>query len=297
VVNEPRSGSSWLQEISQTHPGVRVQFELGLEHGDDALACRRCARPSVPDSKRADRFPPRSRPPLACGMTVFGSANSPADVAALAARSGAALVVLLRVNHVAHAVSLFRHFNNLARPVAAAWDADAATEPVLVPWGSGELVRAVEASRAAYAHLLRFPAAGRQPAHLVFYEDLKQRPAAVWAALQAFLGLPPPPTPPPAEAGAGGGGGLEMLEQRSSDRPSIRYLERLAELQAELAGEDWGDMLRDPAFDDAVDAAAAFAEACRLHPAADLSWRGAPSCAAAAAGGGAAGGAASAPLG
>jgi hypothetical protein len=285
VVNEPRSGSSWLQEISQTHPGVLVQFELGLEHGDDALACRRCARPNVPDSKRPHRFPSRSHPPLACGMTIFGSANRPADVAELAARNDAALVVLLRLNHVAHAVSLFRHFHRMVRPLAADPGADTAVEPVLVPWGSRELLRAVEASREAYAHLLHFPVAARQPAHLIFYEDLKQHPAAVWASLQAFLGLTPPPTPPPADWD-----GLEMLEQRSSDRPSIQYLEHLAELQAELGGEEWGDMLRDPAFDDAVDAAAAFAEACRLHPAANLSWRGAASCAAAATAGGGDGG-------
>ena len=33
VVNEARSGSSWPQEISQMHPGIKVQFKLDLQYG------------------------------------------------------------------------------------------------------------------------------------------------------------------------------------------------------------------------------------------------------------------------
>jgi hypothetical protein len=291
LLNEARSGSSWLQEISQTHPGVRVQFELGLAHADDALACRQCTRPDVPDSKRAR--PPRLHPPLACGLTAFGSANRVGDVAALASRREAVLVLLLRINHVAHAVSLYRHVRRTTNrpqlpplpglsstPTAAAEAAAAgaaAADAAPVPWDADELWRAVEESRAAYTRLLAFPAAAGRPAHLLFYEDLKREPAAVWAALQRFLGLSPAAAPTAGDA-AGGGGGLEALEKRSSDRAGVLYLGRLGELQAELGKEEWGDMLLDPGFDESADAAAAFAEACRLHPAAALSWRGAASC-------------------
>ena len=38
VINEPRSRSSWLQEISQMHPGVKVQLDLAA--GDAALHLR-----------------------------------------------------------------------------------------------------------------------------------------------------------------------------------------------------------------------------------------------------------------
>ena len=274
------------------HPGVRVQFELDLARGDDALQCRQCSRPHVPDSKRAQSAPPRLHPPLACGLTMFGSANRVDDVATLASKHGAVLLVLLRINHVAHAISLYRHIRrSINQPPELAFllkqrasdttdsaadqaAAAAAADTAPVPWGAGELWRAVEESRGAYARLLGFPAAAGRPAHLLFYEDLKRDPAAVWAALQRFLGLPPTPSGPDA-------GRLAALERRSSDRPAILYLERLGELQAELGGEEWADMLLNPLYDDAVDAADAFAEACRLQPSASLSWRGAASCAAA----------------
>ena len=116
----------------------------------------------------------------------------------------------------------------------------------------------------AYTRLLQFPARTGLPAHLIFYEDLKRSPEAALAALHRFLGLPPPPPPP---------GGLAVLEPLASDRPAIKYLRNLTGLQAALGGEEWGDMLLDPGYDAAVDAAAAFAEACRLHPAARMSWR------------------------
>ena len=64
VVNEARTGSSWLQEVSQMHPGVKVQFELDMDKGNDALLCRQCSRPTVPNSKHAGRLPPKLPPPL-----------------------------------------------------------------------------------------------------------------------------------------------------------------------------------------------------------------------------------------
>ena len=255
MLNEARSGSSWLQEMSASHPGIKVQFELDLRLGDAALACKRCDRPDVPDSKRASAggapTPPKLHPPAACGMTAFGSANAFSAVADLAARRGAALVVLLRLNHVAHAVSSYRHFN-WPRP---AW-LDAA-----------QLARAVEEARQANARLEAFPARTGRPAHLIFYEDMKRRPAAVWAALQRFLGLPA------AAASAAEDDALRLLERRASDRPAIHYLANLTGLQAELGAADWGDMLLDPDYDAAVNATEAFERVCRLHPAAEMSWR------------------------
>ncbi len=130
------------------HAGVLVQFELDLAHGDAALACKRCPRPGAPDSKRRAGLPPRRHPPLACGLTLFGSANPYRDVAALAARHGAGLVVLLRINHVAHAVSAYRHFRRAGRARADGLGEEAPGGAVEeVPWGAEELARAVEESR------------------------------------------------------------------------------------------------------------------------------------------------------
>lgn len=272
VLNEARSGSSWLQEISVSHPGIKVQFELDLRLGDSALACKECVRPGVPDSKRAGAAagPAKWHPPSACGMSAFGSANAFADVAALAARHDAALVVLLRLNHVAHAVSSYRHFNKVVPtpPPGTFWAGPpAAAAPVLeVPWGPGQLARAVEEAREANARLLEFPARTGRPAHLIFYEDMKRRPAAVWAGLQRFLGLPLAPS-------TGEESALHGMEQRASDRPAIRYLANLTGLQAALGGEEWGDMLLDPGYDEAVNVTEAFERACRLHPGARMSWR------------------------
>ena len=236
-----------------------------------AAAAERHPVPQVPDSKYLSRIPPKLHPPHVCGMTFFGSSNSFPDVAGLAARHDAALVILLRVNHVAHAVSSYRHFN---KPVVRRWGprgafaeypglaAGASLTVEQVPWGAADLARAVEEARQSYARLLQFPARTRRPAHLIFYEDLKRHPEAVWVALQRFLGLDPMVME-----------GLDMLERRSSDRPAIQYLQGLQGLQAELAGEGWADMLIDPDYDEALNVTDAFAEACRLYPEAEVSWR------------------------
>eukprot|EP00292_Cryptomonas_paramecium_P024464 CAMPEP_0113682118 /NCGR_PEP_ID=MMETSP0038_2-20120614/12443_1 /TAXON_ID=2898 /ORGANISM="Cryptomonas paramecium" /LENGTH=150 /DNA_ID=CAMNT_0000601067 /DNA_START=77 /DNA_END=525 /DNA_ORIENTATION=+ /assembly_acc=CAM_ASM_000170 len=99
VLNEPRSGSSWLQEISMMHPGVMVQFELDYLAGDAALSCQQCLR-KAPDSKHPSRLPRKLFPPLACGMTMFGGNNQFSDVSSLAARHNASLVIVLRRDHL-----------------------------------------------------------------------------------------------------------------------------------------------------------------------------------------------------
>ena len=260
VLNEPRSGSSWLQEISQMHPGIKVQFELDLDAGDAALACKQCLRPWTPDSKRPALLPAKLHPPLACGMTTFASDNRIADLRALARRAGARLVVLLRRDHLAQAVSSYLHFNrdrfgpDVQRPV---------------DWDAQELRRAVAEHRQAYARLLRMAAESGRPAHLVFYEDLVADAGAVWRGLQAFLGVP-----------AVAVSGIAALERRSTSKPPAHYLRHLELLQKELAGTPLGDALRDggPGGGGGTGAAgglgAEFARVCRVYGRGGLlSWR------------------------
>jgi hypothetical protein len=169
------------------HPGVKVQFELDLAAGDAALACHQCRRPQVPNSKNASRLPRKWHPPLACGMTLFGANNRLPEVAALAARHAARLVVVLRRNHLAHAVSAYLHFNQPRRsPPKALPGAPPPPPPppapdLWVPWGEQELRRAVGEHAQAYDRLAAYAAAAGRPAHFVFYEDLKARPAEVRA--------------------------------------------------------------------------------------------------------------------
>ena len=262
MVNEARSGSSWLQEISQMHPGIMVQFELDLSNGDSALSCMECSRSKVPDSKHLGRIPPKLHPPLACGMTIFGSSNRFVEVKQLADRHNAVLVILLRLNHVAHAISSYRHFNQKSGTKATYESIQKPGEAGMIQWQSAELVRAVEEMRESYVRLLQFPARTGRRAHIVFYEDLKHHPKEVWEGLQKFLLLPIAIME-----------GLEMLERKSTDRPSIYFLQDLPSLQAELADQDWADMLLDPNFDEHVNTTAAFTEACHTYPKAFLSWR------------------------
>jgi hypothetical protein len=100
--------------MSMMHPGIKVQFELDMMYGDSALRCMQCHRPRnltrTPDTKHPERLPNKTHPPLACGMTIFGVPNGFHEVAALAAAHNASLVLLLRRNHVAHAISAKLHF-------------------------------------------------------------------------------------------------------------------------------------------------------------------------------------------
>ena len=235
------------------HPGIKVQFELDMEFAPSALTCKQCHRPSNPNSKFPERLPPKLHPPQACGMTLFGSSNRVEDVRALADQHNASLVVLLRRNHVAHAISSYRHFLRLPR--------GASRRDATVPWSFAELDEAARKAKSAYDRLLAFADAGR-PTHLVFYEDLKARPAEVWDRLQAFLGLPRRELPSIGE-----------LEARSTSRPSIEYLERLPELRALAAGSEWEGALADAGHDARLDLEAEFRAVCARRPAAGLSWR------------------------
>ena len=78
-----------------------------------------------PDTKHPQRLPYKTHPPLACGMTI--GPNSFWEVSALAADHNASLVLLLRRNHVAHAISAHLQFrprsSNLLADRNISWDA------------------------------------------------------------------------------------------------------------------------------------------------------------------------------
>jgi len=254
------------------HPGIKVQFELDIKYGHDALSCKECPRPKVPDSKNLGHIPPKQHPPLACGLSIFGSSNSFEDVAELAERNSALLIILLRINHVSHAISSHRHFNKPARPAHQEFIFNpvlGAFEPHVLPntieqisWTSNDMIRLVEEQRQAYSRLLQFPSNTHRPAHLVFYEDMKRNPQQVWLGLQKFLNIPTVSVI-----------GLESLEKKATNKPSIMYLKNLPLLQDKLQNQEWRDMLLEPEFDLLVNVTEAFQEACNLYPVAHLSWR------------------------
>jgi hypothetical protein len=235
------------------HPAIKVQFELDMEYGDAALQCKQCYRPKHPDSKFPERLPPKRHPPQACGMTIFGSSNKVEEVRRLAEQHNASLVILLRRNHVAHAISAYRHFARVPRHMSR--------QDLTVPWGLAELQSEASKQRDAYERLLQYAQTGR-PTHIIFYEDLKARPGAVWDRLQAFLGVSRQEL-----------AGIEGLEAKSSSKPSIEYLARKAEVQAGAAGTEWGEMVREAGYDEGVDLAGEFGAICGRMPGAALSWR------------------------
>ncbi len=114
------------------HPGIKVQFELDMMYGDSALRCMQCRRPRNPDTKHPERLPVKIHPPLACGMTIFGEPNGFQEVAALAAAHNASLVLLLRRNHVAHAISAHLHFRPRGHHLPDQLDRN-------ISWGDQEL--------------------------------------------------------------------------------------------------------------------------------------------------------------
>ena len=218
------------------------------------MQCKRCNFAHQEDSKFPQRLPPKEHPPRACGFTTFGSSSSLEDVAALARDHGASLVVLLRRNHVAQAISLHRFQN-------ASLDLRAAAAAAAVPWAWPELADQADRMRQAYDKLLRFAEAAPR-VHLIFYEDLKARPAEVWDGLQDFLRLPRRHLPR-----------ISQLEAKSSSRPSVEYLVRLEELRAKARGSSWEAMLADPNYDDHVDLTAEFRAVCARFPGRGISWR------------------------
>ena len=235
------------------HPDIKVQFELDMEHGPSALVCKQCRRPKNPNTKFPERLPAKTHPPRACGMTIFGGNNKVEAVATLAALHNASLVIILRKNHVAHAISAYRHFTRVPRGQSR--------RDLSVPWTWNQLAKYAAEKRAAYDKLLSYAGAGR-PTHLIFYEDLKARPAEVWDRLQAFLGLPRRELP-----------NIGELEAKSTSKPSVEYLSRLGELREQAAGSEWAGMLADGGYDERLDLDGEFAAVCARFPQAALSWR------------------------
>ena len=260
LINEPRTGSSWLQEISNMHPGVKVQFELDLRHGDDALTCKQCYRPKVPNTKHPQRTPAKFHPPQACGMTIFGRTNDFNSVRDLAERKNASLIILIRRNHVAHAISEYRHFRK------SPWAGPS------VPWDAAELSRKVGEMQASYEKLFSFPSQTGRRSLVIFYEDMEKNPGLVWAHMQEFLGI----TVSDVKH-------IEGLEHKSTSKPSVEYLSQLAHINnmvAAAAPGGWESVLApmlNPNFSSEIDLEAEFSSFCaralKNFPDLDLSWR------------------------
>ena len=236
------------------HPGIKVQFELDLEYAESALHCKQCRRPRSPDSKFPERLPAKTHPPQACGMTIFGGSNKPEEVKKAAAIQNSSVVILLRKNHVAHAISSYRHFTKVPPWMSRA--------DITVPWDWNVFLEEVTQRKNAYEKLLTYIGAAPRT-HLIFYEDLKARPAEVWDALQDFLSIPRHPVPNIAE-----------LEAKSTSRPSVQYLTQLSELRKQSVGSEWQAMLAEPDFDDTIDFNHEIRIICSRFPAARVSWRG-----------------------
>ena len=56
----------------------------------------------------------------------------------------------------------------------------------MVPWNYQELDEQARKFRDSYEKLLEYVTAGSK-AHVIFYEDMVERPTEVWEALQDFL--------------------------------------------------------------------------------------------------------------
>jgi hypothetical protein len=186
-------------------------------------------------------------------MTIFGGPNKADEVHAVAARHNASMVILLRRNHVAHAISAYRHFTKVPH-----WTS---RKDLMVPWNWQTMQDEATQRKTSYDKLLSFiPAAPR--VHLIFYEDLKAHPSHVWDGLQEYLGLPRLPLPNIAE-----------LEAKSTSRPSAEYLTDLSELRRMSLGTEWHAMLLDTAYDDRLDFHAEFQNVCSRSLGTAVSWR------------------------
>ena len=215
------------------HPGIKVQFELDLEAADAALSCLQCYRPKNPDSKHPKRLPIKFHPPQACGMTIFGGPNSFDAVGRAASRHQARFVVLLRRNHLAHAISGYRHFaRNFSNP--------AQEQIVVVPWTVEETQDQVNRMARGYQKLTDFPTMTGIATHFVFYEDMKRRPHQVWNAFLEYLGLPMVTLHD-----------IDHLETKSSSKVSVDYLQNYSEIQthfSEYARSPWKSIQRVASF-------------------------------------------------
>jgi hypothetical protein len=245
VVNEPRTGSSWLQEVSYYHSAIKVQFELDFINSFDALRCQQCTRPKVPNSKYTSKIPSKSHPPKACGMTVFGKANNIGNVCEAAKKHDAYLVLLLRMNHVAHAISMYFAFESRKKVQKS------------VPWDFHTLSREVSAMRLGFENLQRFISGVNVPTYIVFYENMKREPEQVWDGLQSFLKLPE----------SSNHRNLAQLHPKARSGNSLSYLRNLTMLRetAIKHGVWWQDMLLNDMFDDDINFEQEFVNLCEAN--------------------------------
>lgn len=100
-------------------------------------------------------------------MTVFGKANDIGNVCEAARLNDAYLVLLLRMNHVAHAISVYFAFETKKKVQKS------------VPWDFHTLSREVAAMRLGFENLQRFISGVNVPTYVIFYEDMKREPEQV----------------------------------------------------------------------------------------------------------------------
>ena len=245
VVNEPRTGSSWLQEVSYYHSGIKVQFELDFVNSFDALRCQQCARPRVPNSKYTSKIPSKSHPPEACGMTVFGKANDIGNVCEAAKKHDAYLVLLLRMNHVAHAISMYFAFESRKKVQKS------------VPWDFHTLSREVSAMRLGFDNLQRFISGVNAPTYVIFYENMKREPEKVWNGLQSFLKV----------SESTNHRNLTQLHPKARSGNSLSYLRNLTQLRETAIKHEvwWQDMLLNDMFDDDINFDREFFNLCEAN--------------------------------
>lgn len=248
VINEARSGSSWFQEMSMMHPGIKTQFELDLEHAPSALTCQQCDRPETPNSIHMDHLPTKMHPPLACGMSIFGSANAVEDIKDQADKHDASLIILLRRNHFKLALSSRRMFVK---------SKGFATTPEEMSkgefWSDDQWKRQLNSTTQAYERLLEIPFKTGRPSFLVFYEDLVKDPQTGWANVQNFLHLPPNM---PKD--------IEGVQTRASQSGAFSYVneEQLKRMRRKSSLKQWQAELSDESFDENFNSQKEFERIC-----------------------------------
>ena len=247
VLGAARSGTSWVQEVSISHPWIITQFELDFAARDYALNCMQCKRQRVPNSKDMGSLPPRVHPPGACGQTIFGRPHKYEWIKEAGDVYDARLIIILRLNFVATTISSWRHFSNKD----------------VVPYEPEEFLKKVTMSRDEFEYLMRFPAKTLRPSFIVFYEDMIKHPNETFYEMQKFLRLPVIRRDD-----------LGELHRKSSNKPSIYYLKNLEAIQASLVATEFEQMIQDPAWEAHAPVEASFKRICSLNSGTIARWRG-----------------------
>ena len=105
------------------------------------------------------------------------------EIRKLADRHSAALIILLRRNHLALALSSYRHFA-LTREERANY------KPHTEVMNDDEWLKQLRATAQSYNNLLQYALEVGQDTLILFYEELHAAPTETWESIQNFLRLP-----------------------------------------------------------------------------------------------------------